>query len=108
MTSLYGLHDLDISSNRLKGAELTTLLTLIHKRNHLKSLNIAFNSSNNTGKLEGAKDPLAQAISDFIHFSDTLLHISLDGMSFPFESSLYIAEKGLRKSRTLLSCHFAG
>lgn len=47
-------------------------------------------------------------IADFIHYSDTLLHIDLGGMNFNFNDISYIFQHGLRKSRTLRSCHIVG
>ena len=45
---------------------------------------------------------------DFIHYSDSLLHIDLGGMEFDYEDIMSIISKGIRKSRTLLSCHLIG
>lgn len=47
-------------------------------------------------------------IAEFIHYSDTLLHIDLGGMNFTFTDISHIFQRGLRKSRTLRSCHIVG
>ena len=56
------------------------------------------------------KDPtyVIKTISSFIHYSDTLLHIDLGGLNLLHPQIEYIFKNGLRRSRTLLSCHFVG
>ena len=49
-----------------------------------------------------------KSLSNFIHFSDSLLHIDLGGMNMSQKELQYIFAYGLRKSRTLISCHFVG
>jgi len=51
---------------------------------------------------------LDEAIVDFLHDSDTLLHFDMSGLGLQFESYKKIAEKGIRKSRTLLAIHMSG
>ena len=48
------------------------------------------------------------AISNLIHKSQYLIHIDLSGLGMKFKSYKYIAEKGIRKSRTLLAIHLSG
>lgn len=82
--------------------------------NSLKSLNLSFNSSRIPGNfisksiVQNSQLEVTDSIVDFIHYSDTLLHIDLGGMDFDFEDLTKIIQKGLRRSRTLLSCHLIG
>jgi len=51
---------------------------------------------------------LAEAIAAFLRKSETILHFDMSGLSMPFESHEYIAERGIRKSHTLLAIHMSG
>ena len=51
---------------------------------------------------------MVKMISRFLHYSDNLIHIDLGGMNFLQNEVEYILKRGLRKSRTLWSCHFVG
>mmetsp|Transcript_2384 Transcript_2384/g.3647 ORF Transcript_2384/g.3647 Transcript_2384/m.3647 type:complete len:190 (-) Transcript_2384:2208-2777(-) len=49
-----------------------------------------------------------ETLAKFLHFSDSLLHIDLSGLGLSPNSLKFILLKGLRMSRSLLSCHFSG
>jgi hypothetical protein len=79
-------------------------------------LNLAFNSGINIKKsrlkkvLDSDEDigKFEVAIAVLIHKSQYLLHIDLSGLGMKFKSYKYIAEQGIRKSRTLLAIHLSG
>jgi hypothetical protein len=48
---------------------------------------------------------LENQICEFLHFSNSILHFDMSGLGLSFESYKLICELGLRKSRTLISCH---
>jgi hypothetical protein len=49
-----------------------------------------------------------KTLVDFLHYSEYLLHLDISGMGLNFDSCKYIAFKGIRKSRTLISIHMSG
>jgi len=108
VASMYSLHYLDISANKLTAGELTVFLSQIHRKEHLRTLKLGYNSSTSAGLAPDEPDPFIQELTGFIHHSDSLLHLDISGMSFTFEGLQEIARWGLRKSRTLLSCHMSG
>ena len=99
---------LNISDTDLDGHDIHSLLSQIDKRNQLRSINFSHNSVKQLGVSE--KDPtyVIKTISSFIHYSDTLLHIDLGGLNLLHPQIVYLFKNGLRRSRTLLSCHFVG
>ena len=105
---MYSLHYLDISANKLTAGELTIFLKLIKRKEHLRTLKLGYNSSTSAGLAPDEPDPLIEELTGFIHYSDSLLHLDLSGMSFTFEGLKKLCSRGLRKSRTLLSCHMSG
>merc|ERR1712167_114893 len=102
------LHYLDISANKLTAGELTIFLSQIHRKEHLRTLKLGYNSSTSAGLAPDEPDPFIEELTGFIHYSDSLLHLDLSGMSFTFEALKELCSMGLRKSRTLLSCHMSG
>ena len=93
--NLKTLYYLDISSNRV---DLNIFLKSILKNNNLRYLNIAYNN--------GSNNNFCQTIADFLHYSNSLLHINLSGLNLKNIELVY--KRGLKKARTLLSCHFGG
>ena len=92
--------------------------------NHrLKYLNISYNGGDNdkTTELDEAKmtaqyllskmgksqsaSKLESILAHFIHYSNTLIHLDISNLPISTQSYMYIAKFGLRKSRSLLSCH---
>ena len=112
--TLPALEHLDLSATGLNGHDICELLSSTTDHNSLKSLNLSYNITRQPGALTQADlDDLPEAtavtaLADFIHYSDTLLHIDLGGMSFSFAELEHIFVRGLRKSRTLQSCHIVG
>ena len=108
------LQHLDLSATGLDGYDIRELLSSSTDHNSLKSLNLSYNSARQPGvvtqaDLDGPPEATAvTALADFIHYSDTLLHIDLGGMNFSFTELEHIFSRGLRKSRTLQSCHIVG
>lgn len=102
MVKLPFLEHLDISANGLQGATISQFLKMIDKKNQLRSLNISTNSCKKNGS------ELSEQISKFLHYSDSLIHFDMSSLGLAFPDYLHIAEKGLRKSKTLLSAHMSG
>ena len=94
--NLSNMYYLDISGNRF--SDLSPFITQIQSHNHLRHLHLGFNSC----------QPLkfTHTIAHYIHTSNTLLHINLSGLDL--KNVNYIYKKGIRKARTLLSCHLGG
>ena len=105
---LMGLKFLDLSATNLNGNNIHDLLGIIDRFNFLRSVNFSYNSMKQVGGSEKSQHWGIRTLSDFIHFSDTLLHIDLGGMNFSQKELEYVILNGLRKSRTLISCHFVG
>ena len=113
---MQNLNHLDISANSINAFNLANFVEQINGKNKLKSLNLAFNSGINIKKthfkkvLDSDEDigKFEFAISNLIHKSQYLLHLDLSGLGMKFKSYKYIAEKGIRKSRTLLAIHLSG
>ena len=101
------LEHLDISANLLEHNHLVAFFLQAQEKNMLKSLNISFN---NAKYLKGPTiqqhiNSFEQAASDFMHKSDTLLHLDCSVMNLSFNQTHYLAKHGLRKARTLQSIH---
>ena len=81
---------------------------IINDRNNLKSLNIAYNSGHLKKNDETKTRSFEEVFSHFLHTSGTLLHLDISGLGLSLEAILYVANCGLRKSRTLLAVHMSG
>ena len=107
--ALPSLSTLDVSATGLSGSNIHLLMTQLREYNCLKSLNLSFNCAKMPGIFKETNvGKAAESIANFIHYSDQLLHIDLGGMNFAFAETHHIFTRGLRKSRTLQSCHFLG
>jgi len=51
---------------------------------------------------------LEDAFASFLHYSDSLMHFDMSGIEMSIEGYFHVAERGIRKSRTLLSIHMGG
>ena len=49
-----------------------------------------------------------ETLSNYIHYSDSLIEIDLSCMSFDEYGLQYLFERGLSKSRSVLICHLRG
>ena len=111
---MHGLKSLDLSATNLNGHDIHELLSQIQRFNCLRSLDLSYNSAkqvgifNKTAVDESSENNVIKTIANFIHFSDHLLHVDLGGLNFNQIELEYIVDRGLRKSRTLLSCHLVG
>ena len=47
-------------------------------------------------------------LASFLHKSDSMIFLDISGLGLKFKDYNYIAERGLRKSKTLLSVHMQG
>ena len=104
---LHNLSYLDISSNKMSTSDLANFLNLLYQRNQLRSLNIGYNQTGSQKQTEKS-ELFIETLCKFMHYSDTLLHLNLSGMEFSYESIIKVITNGLRKSRTILSCHLGG
>jgi len=101
VTKLPYLEHFDISANSIDAMTLSKFFEIIDQNNQLRSLNISFNTCNKGTDLH-------ERIAKFLHNSDTLIHLDISGLSLEFSDYKHIVERGIRKSRTLLSIHMSG
>lgn len=80
----------------------------VHGKNGLRSLNIGCNSGASSTRTLEEVSPLEKSLSDFMHYSSTLVHLDMSCLGLTFGAYKYIARNGLRKSRTLLAVHISG
>ena len=85
---------------------------MIHGKNELRSLNIAYNSGARK-KAQGAGDQQPRpsfddVLSKFLHYAGSLIHFDMSGLGLSFESLKTVALDGIRKSRTLQAVHMCG
>lgn len=95
------LEHLDISANSIDAASLCQFFDIIAAGNQLRSLNLAFNS------LQQGTD-FHLKLAKFLHKSENMILLDISGMGLKFKDYAHIAERGLRKSKTLLSVHMQG
>lgn len=105
---LPNLQFLNLSATNLNGHHIHELLTIINKFNCLKSIDLSYNSVKQLATTQNSDNWVIKILSNFIHYSDSLLHIDLGGMNHSQSELEYVMQHGLRKARTLISCHFAG
>ena len=90
---------------------LSSFLCKIHRMTSLRLLNIGYNSPGSKKQIvneDQNEKSLELSIADFLHYSETLLHFDMSGLGLPFDSYKLIAERGIRKSRTLIAIHMSG
>jgi len=102
------LEQLDISANTLHATHLVAFLDTVAEKNCLKSLNIAYNSGHLKKNDGNKKKSFEEVLCHFLHTSGTLLHLDISGLGLSFDAILHIANRGLRKSRTLQAVHMSG
>lgn len=108
VVDMINLEQLDISANTLHAAHLMAFLDTVAEKNCLKSLNIAYNSGHLKKDDDNKAKSFEEVLCHFLHTSGTLLHLDISGLGLSLDSILYIANRGLRKSRTLQAVHMSG
>jgi hypothetical protein len=70
-------------------------------------LNISYNSCTSTITPRKTKIDFTfeKSLVRYVHSSKSLLHLDISGIGISIKQLTYFLEKGLRKSRMLLSCH---
>ena len=106
--SLKSLKFLDISATNLDGQDIYTILSKIDGENQLRPINLSYNTVKQINTNLSSPHSVVRKLAHFIHYSDNLIHIDLGGMNFMQTEIEHLFKYGLRKSRTLQSCHFVG
>ena len=110
---LPNLQHLDLSAAGISGQGIYILLKVLHQDNQLRSLNISENNimqhfqhgcSHTCFDTEGNA---VGKLAEFMHYNN-LLHIDIGNMNLSFDQMCHLITSGLRRSRTLQSCHMTG
>lgn len=104
---------LDLSDTGLNGQAIYVLLTSLFKQNQLRHLDLSENTLRQFGRFNASdqfqeEGHVVGKLAEFVHYSSSLIHLGLSNMGFTYKSLLYFIKEGLRKSRTLQSCHLTG